>query len=136
MSTNDAVDELRDRVDQLEARVDELEDQAESGGLVIEGTEMREFVNEKNPTSHIERATAIGYFLEQGEGYDSFTVNDIENGYVECKISLPANMSDVLAGAANRDDAWMMQIDEDADGRYLWTLTQDGEAAVEDNFNQ
>lgn len=137
LSADEVIEELRDRIDVLETRLEELEEQGSSGGFVREGTEIREFFNETNPSTHVEKSTTIGYFLENARGYESFTANDIEEGYVECKVSLPANMADVLAGAANRtEEDWVMQVGEGDVGRYYWTLTQAGEAAVEDGFNQ
>lgn len=132
MSAEEVVDELRNRVEALESRVNELEEKAESGGLESKNTDMREFVNNIDPGPHTQRATTIGFYLEQNEHFDSFTSKDIEDGYVECKIAGPENMSDTLAGAEGRD--WVMRVGE-SDEYQLWTLTQEGEAAVESSFN-
>lgn len=116
---------LQERVAQLEDRVSALEKKLESG-VEVEAP-LRAFIEEVNPSTHVERAITIGYHLESNQNFENFTIEDVEDGYRDCKMPTPANLSDVLAGA--QDQGWAMR--DGKDGQYqLWMLTREGEEFV------
>jgi len=120
--------DLEDRVEELETRITKLEKVVHDGRAGDDVTGMREFVEKIEPSSHPERALAIGYYLDQFEGYENFTRADIEDGYRTCRVQKPANMSDVLGSL--RDKGWTM--DDGKDGQsQLHRLTNDGISEIE-----
>lgn len=123
--------ELERRVAELESRVDELEEMVAGAEIMTSGSDMESFLDQAGPGTHVERATAMGFYLVHVEEMSPFTVGDIEDGYAACRIPKPANLSDVLAGAEERE--WLMR--SGTRGQHqLWTITRDGDAAVESGF--
>lgn len=120
--------DLKARVEALEERVADLEERAESGGL-DEIKNIRSFVESTSPNSHTERALAIGYFLEQYDGFDYIVTGDIKRGYEECRVPEPANMSDTLATLEEQE--LLLQTDHDGRGN-AWRLSAAGEQQVKD----
>lgn len=123
---------LQDRVDKLEERVSELEEALQAGSIRSAKGGLASFLLEIEPSTHIQRSVTIGYYLLHKEGQNSFTINDIEEGYNECRIAKPANFSDVLAGAEEKD--WAMRHKLEG-RRQLWKITSDGDSAVEGGFD-
>lgn len=122
--------ELREEVEDLKERVSRLEERLESGSASSENvTGLREFVGEFDPSTHTERALAIGYHLDEHQGQEKFTSDDIEDGYRTARESPPANMSDVLANCEERD--WMMRDGEEGQTQ-LRMLTSGGLDYVEE----
>lgn len=117
--------ELKDRVSRIESLLEGEPERAD------EVQTLADFIEEKNPSSHKERATVIGYYLEEFEGQDTFTVTDIEDGYRRARTSLPANMSDVLGDAEDED--WVMRVGDSGQTKVR-QLTGDGISHVEDNL--
>lgn len=119
----DEVAELRDRVSRLEAKIEENPDAFE------EATDLRSFVAEFDPDTHVERAVAIAFYIEHYENQESFTTTDIEDGYERARIQGPANMSDVLGECEDR--GWMMRTGRQGQAQ-LRQLTAEGIAHVEE----
>lgn len=123
--------ELEQRVSHLESRVAELEEMIGDVEILTSGSDLESFIDQAGPGTHIERATAMGFYLVHVEETAPFTVGDIEDAYEACRIPKPANLSDVLAGAEER--SWLMR--SGTRGQHqLWTITRDGDAAVESGF--
>jgi hypothetical protein len=120
--------DLQQRVDDLETRVSDLESLAKGEELSDDSPAMREFVESAAPETHIERAVAIGRFLELFDGKDSFQTADIVSGYETCRISLPANPSDVLQQAEEQE--LIMPLSDERQEK-TWQLTAKGEEFVE-----
>lgn len=121
---------LREEFEDLKERVSRLEELIESGEADSDDVvELREFVGEFDPGTYNETALAIGYHLDQHQGQDHFTREDIENGFRTARESLPANMSDVLA--ACESNGWMMRDGQDGQAQ-LRMLTGDGLDQVEE----
>ena len=99
-------EDLEARIVELETRLNSLEGIVHDGRASDDVTGMREFVEQQSPNSHVERALAIAYYLDQFEGQENFTSGDIKAGYRTCRVQKPANMSDVLAGL--EDQGWVM----------------------------
>jgi hypothetical protein len=124
---NDDVEALQERVQQLEERVATIEERFESGDVPDDPADLRTFVEQVDPSTHVERVVTIGYHLEIQQGRENFTLEDIEDGYRTCKIQKPANTSDVLANAEERE--WLMRDGKD-EHYQLWMLTREGEQHV------
>ncbi|RYJ08280.1 hypothetical protein ELS19_17140 [Halogeometricum borinquense] len=125
--------DIEERLSKLEERVNTLEDQVNGQAHQMSKGELRSFVEEWDPTTHKERAVVIGYFIEHGRGDGKFTMEDIAEGYRECKIPEPANMSDVLSNA--EDSGLLMRSGKE--GRLQnWMLTADGEQFVTEGGDQ
>lgn len=130
---NEENEVVRDRIQELEERVGAIEEQIESGDISYGTPDLRAFVEQIDPSTHVERSVAIGYYLENQKGKNNFTVDDIGEGYRTCKIQKPANMSDALANAENR--GWVMR--DGVNEQYQqWILTRDGEQFVEEVIDQ
>lgn len=100
MSEQDA--QLQQRVERLESRVNELEQQLEKGAAepAIDG--IQDFVLSLEFDSHSENATAIGYYLEEFRNLESFATDDIREGFRECRMKEPGNLSDAMRRANER----------------------------------
>lgn len=122
--------ELEQRVEDLEQRVQELEDML-GGEVMAPSTDLEGFLDTVSPATHVERATAIGFHLVHEEDEGPFTVGDVKDAYVECRLPKPANMSDVLAGAEEK--GWLMRAGTKGQ-QQLWTVTRDGDDAVNGGF--
>lgn len=125
------VEELTERLNALESRVESLEEEIHRGEISL-GSDLRDFVESCAPGTHKERATAIAFYLVHERDLDPFTSEDIEDGYVESRMSLPANPSDVLANSEDR--GWLMRV-KSSGNRQQWTITGDGEEAVQEGFD-
>jgi hypothetical protein len=126
---NDNVEALQERVEQLEDRVATIEERFESGEVPDEPADLRTFIEQVDPSTHVERVVTIGYHLETQQGRENFNIEDIEEGYRTCKIQKPANPSDALANAEER--GWLMRDGKD-EHYQLWMLTREGEQHVEE----
>lgn len=125
--------ELKERVERLEERVKELEDLVTGAEVMQSESDLESFLERVSPETHVERATAIGYYYVHNTDRAPFTVPDIEEGYEKCRTPKPANLSDVLAGAEER--GWLMR--SGTKGRtQLWTVTQNGDEAVTGGFQE
>lgn len=121
---------LREEVEDLKERVSRLEERLESGeGAPDDVVGLRDFVSDFDPNTHTERALMIGYHLDQHQGQEKFTSDDIKDGYRTAREPLPANMSDVLAKCEDQD--WMMRDGEDGQTQ-LRMVTRDGLSHVEE----
>lgn len=105
MSENE---DLYSKVEELEERVTELESRLDGAETVEVDEGISEFVESVNPSSHKERALAIGHYYEAYRDYENFTNSDIEEGYRESRIARPANIRDVLS-KLNRKDEYLIK---------------------------
>lgn len=116
------IEELKERVSQLETKFEE------EPNSISRSMDLSTFVQEFDPDTHPERATAIAYYFEAYEEQDTFTVKDIRDGYEKCRFKPPANMSDVLNGS--EDHGWVMRKDKDGQTNVR-QLTKSGIKMVE-----
>lgn len=122
---------LERRVEELEARVDDLESEIDTVPPSRSETGIETFLNSKEPGTHVEQVTTLGYYIVHIDEEDAFTINHIQEAYDQCRLPDPANMSDVLAGA--EDKGWLKR--KGTHGRkQLWTVTPAGDEAVEGGF--
>ena len=95
---------------------------------------IREFILSKNPKSEMDKALAVGYYFETYEGFTSFNVKDLENGFRRTKEKIPRNINyEVIR---NIQKGFMMEAEEKKENRKAWYLTNSGMKYVENNFEQ
>ncbi|MDZ7849978.1 MAG: hypothetical protein U5K70_03915 [Halodesulfurarchaeum sp.] len=123
--------DIEERVEDLERRVGELEDMLEGGTIMPSKSDLEEFLDLTSPNTHVERATAIGFWLVHEADEGPFMVADVEDAYEDCRLRKPANMSDVLAGANDR--GWLMRQGRKGQNQ-LWMITKEGDEAVNGGF--
>ena len=90
---------------------------------------IKEFLLEKSPKSDVQKTLCIGYFLEKYEGYESFNLKDIEDGFRMSKEPVPGNINDKINKNIAQD--FLMEAKEKKDSKKAWTLTRIGETEVE-----
>lgn len=134
MSMSDERDAVTERLDALEAtvaglreQIDVLESGTEAEGLAEE-TDIRSFVEATGPDTHVHRAVALGAYLEEHEGANGFTTNNIADGYDRIRTPKPANPSDVLLRAEQQD--LIMPLDSDGQTKR-WQLAVGGETLLQ-----
>ena len=94
--------QLQQRVERLESRVNELEQRLEKGVAEPAVDGIQDFVLSFDFDSHSENATAIGYYLEEFRDQESFATEDIREGFRECRMKEPGNLSDAMRRAHER----------------------------------
>jgi len=117
------------RLEDLETRVSDLEQLIHDTHNGDNVTGMREFVENVDPDTHVERALAIAYYMDQFLGEENFTTKDIEEGYRTCRVQKPANMSDTVAELDKK--GWAMDNGKDGQTR-LRRLTGGGLNKIEE----
>lgn len=95
-------------------------------------TSIKEFVLTRSPHDDTQKALAIAYFKEKFEGFESFNVRDLEDGFRKAKERVPPNINDKVNH--NIKNGHMMEASEKKDGLKSWTLTNTGELFVESGF--
>jgi hypothetical protein len=97
MSEKDA--QLQERIEKLESRVSELEQRLDEGDPEPTVDGIKDFVLSLDFNSHSKNATAIGYYLEEFRDQESFATEDIREGFRECRMKEPGNLSDAMRRA-------------------------------------
>lgn len=130
------VQKLEQKISEHEERLTELE-KAFDGQDGPEGQQkqisLAELVQDVGPSTHQEKALAIGYHLECINGSENFTAEHVEDGYRRCKLKPPANIYDILANLASK--GLIMEDGEAEDNKTLWVLTRSGESEIEEVLN-
>ena len=131
-------DEIQTKLAELERRVQALEagqstqGSANIGAASKKQLSLREFLNQKKPTTANDRGLAIAYYNEAVKGYDCFNAEDIKAGFRDARISAPKNPNDVIN--KNIAKGYMMDAEESKAGKKAWVLTGTGLEAVEKGF--
>jgi hypothetical protein len=124
--------DLEARVAKLENRVEELESQLD-GEIMPAHSDIEGILDKVDPSTHVERATAIGFHIVHNRGQGPFTSSEIKDAYRECRIQLPQNMSDVLANAHQR--GWLIEAGKKGQVK-LWNVSRDADEAVTEGFQE
>ena len=95
---------------------------------------IREFILSKNPKSKMDKTLAVGYYFETYEGFTSFNVKDLENGFRRTKEKIPRNINYEVIRSIQK--GYMMEAKEKKENRKAWYLTNSGMKYVENNFEQ
>lgn len=129
---------IEERIAELEKKVMQLErllipaEKASHPASRPSGTKqlsIKEFINQKQPTSSREVTLVIGYFIENYEEILPFNVRDLEDGFRAAKVPPPKNLNDMVN--KNIAAGFFMESKQKKDGRKAWELTATGESRVE-----
>lgn len=125
--------ELEEMLKNHEQRIASLEKMLLPGSdnlsSVAKKVSIKEFLLEKSPKSDVQKTLCIGYFLEKYEGYESFNLKDIEDGFRMSKEPVPGNINDKIN--KNIAQGFLMDAKEKKDNKKAWTLTRTGETEVQ-----
>ncbi len=125
--------DLEARITALEQRVETLESAArQSPATAKAGTKqksLREFLNEKKPTTANDRGLCIAFYFETIKDFESFNAEDLKAGFREARIPLPKNPHDVIN--KNIAKGYMMDAEHGKNGKKAWVLTGTGLEVVE-----
>lgn len=132
-------DEIQTKLTELERRVQALEAGQHVQGSANTGAakkqlSLREFLNQKKPTTANDRGLAIAYYNETIKSYDCFNAEDIKIGFREARISAPKNINDVVN--KNIAKGYMMDAEQSKAGKKAWVLTGTGLEVVEKGFTR
>jgi hypothetical protein len=124
---------IRKVLEEHEERISKLEKIFETKPEVSEKRiSIKEFILQKQPKNDIQRALAIGYYLEKLEGFSSFTFRDLAEGFREAREKVPPNVADKIQ--KNVAKGYMMEASEEKDGLKAYVLTNGGEKFVKSDF--
>lgn len=132
------IKQILDRLERLEnklALIDSkglLED--DSHKLLTDKPSLTEFLISKNPSGDVQRALAIGYYLEVFEGLKLFNSNDLRTAFERAKEVKPANINDKVN--LNIQKGHMSESSEKKDNLKAWYLTRTGRLFVESGFGK
>jgi hypothetical protein len=84
-----------------------------------------ELFSSTNWRTEIDKVVVAGFYLEQFDGIQSYTIQEIRNCLVAAKIILPKNVNLAILQAAQK--GWIMEVPGQSGTRKAWALTQTGE---------
>ena len=95
---------------------------------------IREFLNEKNPKTNLDRSLAIAVYHNRfiDPSRDSFNVKDIEDLIPKAKLKKPANINDVIN--KNVIKGYFEEDGKEETGKKKWYVTGSGISRVDSNF--
>lgn len=133
MSEEDILKDIMARLEDHESRISALEG-APDRKPKVEGKKLsiKEFLLTKKPANDVQKALAIGYYLEHFEGMNEFNVKDLAEGFRSAKEPAPANINDKVN--SNIQKGHMMEEKEKKDKLTAWVLTNSGEKFVEEEL--
>ena len=90
---------------------------------------IKEFLLSKKPKDDVQKTLVIGYYFEKYEGFVSFHVGDLEDGFRSAKETVPQNINDKVN--KNVRKGHMMEAKEKKENKMAWVLTNSGEKYVD-----
>ncbi|MGB3906792.1 MAG: hypothetical protein WBB22_17945 [Anaerolineae bacterium] len=135
MESNEEIVQIAERLADHEKRISDLEAVLQKKPHVrSKPLSIKEFILQKKPRNDVQKALAIGFYLEQYEDYSSFNVTDLADGFRAAKERVPDNVGDKVQ--KNIRNGHMMVAKEKKDNLTAWTLTNSGEEYVENDFKK
>lgn len=137
MSANKTIEQ---RMKELEIRVEKLEAASSPSHRVSPSTakekklSVKEFLMTKELNKETQKTLVLGYYLEHGEGMESFNATDLETMFRSAKEKLPKNINDTVN--KNIASGLMMEAREKKEGKKAWILTSTGEKHVESELKK
>ncbi len=130
-------EEVRLRFEALEKRVENLEKRIIEPTTLRDTTtnkrqSMREFFNDFNPKSNIDKVLAIGYHKETIQHITPFTAKDIEDGFHEAGEHAPDNVN--LPIFNNVQKGFFMEFKNTGSKLKSWELTSTGTEEVKNRL--
>jgi len=92
---------------------------------------VKEFILEKNPKDDIQRTLTISFYLENYQDYESFTVKDIKEGFLNAREKIPSNVNQMVN--ENIKKGFMMPVKK-KDKMNAWVITNTGQKFVENGL--
>ncbi len=89
-----------------------------------------EFIKQKKLETHVDKVVGMAYYLYKYKNIDPFNVKDIEKMYEEARISLPKNLSDIIAKLA-KNKGYFIECNEKKDGLKAWKISASGIEYIE-----
>lgn len=133
MISDSRIKKLEGKIEEHEKRISELEELIFSKSENIrKEISIKEFLLGKRPKDDVLKTLAIGYYLEKYENISSFNTRDLEKGFKEAKERIPSNINDKVN--LNIKKGHMMELREKKEGLKAWSLTNNGERFVENDF--
>lgn len=132
------IQQIKEKIKELEERIAKLE-RANSSTMDFSDpqqkkTSLKEFILSKKPSSDVEKALAIGYYLEKFEDENSFNADNLVESFKLAKEKIPQNINDKVN--MNIKKGHSMELKEKKNNRKAWCLTSTGELFVENNFKE
>ncbi len=128
-----SVAELTQRLLDLETRVARIESSLTSGQAkeVRAGkpVSINEWVRTKRPHSSVETAVVIGVFLERYNKLESFTQDDLRQGFRNAKETMPGNLAETINKCIHKSH--FTETGEKRDGLRLLAVTNSGTEFVD-----
>ena len=134
MTSKNEINEIKKELGKHEKRLNILEKFIEKPIDIKEKMSIKGFIIEKAPKNDVDRALAIGYYLEKYESYSSFNANDLVKGYQDARCKVPVNPWDKIQ--INLKKNYIMDADEEKDGQKSYVLTIEGEKYVKNYFKK
>lgn len=135
MTPDDEVTKIKSKLEELEKRMAELEKASQTKPEAAKKRiSTKEFILLKRPRDDVQRALAIGYYLEKYEDFSPFNVRDLGKGFGDAREKIPKNIN--LCVIANIRKGHMMEAKEKKDNLKAWVLTNSGEQYVQGDFKK
>lgn len=132
---NEEVLQIKKQVEDHEKRLSELETLLQAKPEVgRKEVAIKELILAKKPKNDVQKALAIGYYLEKYQGLSCFNVRDLEDGFRAAKEKVPQNMSDKVQ--INVRKGHMMETKGKKNDLKAYVLTNTGEKYVENDFKK
>lgn len=135
MSNEQIIDTVKRQLEDHEKRISELEALLQSKPEpVMKKLSIKEFLLSKKPGNDVQKTLTIGYHIEKYEGFPSFNIRDLEDGFRSAKEPVPENINDKVN--MNIRKGHMMEAKEEKDNITAWVVTNSGEEYVESGFQR
>lgn len=133
--SNEDIAEIKKKLEEHEKRISKLEAYSPvKPKIVKKKISIKEFILQKRPKDDIQKALAIGYYLEKYKGFSNFNAKDLEKGFRDAREKIPPNVPDKIQG--NIRKGHMMEAGEKKSELKAYNLTNSGEKFVENNFKR
>jgi len=131
---SEEIAKIRKRLEEHEERISKLEKLLFQTKTEVSKKQIsiKEFILQKQPKDDIQKALAIGYYLENLRGFSSFNFRDVSEGFREAREKVPPNVPDKIQ--KNIAKGYMMEVSEEKDELKAYVLTNRGEKFVKNNF--
>jgi len=132
---NEEVLQIKKQLEDHEKRLSELETLLQAKPEVgRKEVAIKELILAKKPKNDVQKALAIGYYLEKYQGLSCFNVRDLEDGFRGAKEKVPQNVSDKVQ--INVRKGHMMETKGKKNDLKAYVLTNSGEKFVENDFKK
>lgn len=124
---------IKRKLEEHEKRISKLEKLLQTKPEVSKKKiSIKEFILQKQPKNDVQRALAIGYYLENYQGFSCFNFRDVRHGFRRARERVPTNVADKIQ--QNIAKGHMMEANEEKDGLKAYVLTNNGARFVESGF--